>query len=579
MYKHVAQRKNRQFERYKICLPRIILCISLTGFGTSLSAQEDEAEPGTVGRVLGKINFPTSATSHEAQDAFIRGMLLLHLFEYPFARKEFIAAQEIEPEFAMAYWGEAMTYNHPVWDEQDLDAGRTALQKLAATPDQRQELTPAPKEQGLLAAIDLLYGSGQKKTRDRAYAQAMERMAAQYPEDHEIQLFYALSLFGIQAGVRDIPTYMMSTAIAQAVFSENRDHPGAAHYLIHGVDDPDHAVLGLAAARALAKMAPDAGHSLHMTSHIFTALGMWDDVVMANENAVAVQNSMRGEQGLAARHWGHYNFWLIYGYLQQGRVEKARELLVQAYAEAQADGKSPDDRMILDSDRSLLGSVVQMWSRYIIESRDWHGEIAEWKFNMGDSFDPNLNFTFIQSMRASQQGQAALATSYMEQFQKLKDELTEAIKIQDEPAPTDLLYLSRLAVLEQEMLAGIEYARGENSMAVKYAMEASRLEGEMPFSFGPPYVDWPAAEYLGETLLNARKYSEAIDAFDLQLKRARMRAHSLVGQTRAQARLGNEMEVRYSLEKIQLIWHGADAEVISELRKSIPGLNASRGGN
>ena len=245
------------------------------------------------GRVLGRISFPTTTNSPEAQQAFIEGMLLLHLFEYPYARDEFLKAQALAPEFVMAYWGEAMTYNHPIWDRQDQQAGRAALLKLGSSPAQRIPKTADPREQGFLAAVELLYGAGTKAQRDVAYMRAMEQLAARYPDDHEAQLFYALSLFGVEAGVRDTATYMLCTALAQDVFSENPEHPGAAHYLIHGVDDPVHAVLGLRAARALALMAPDAGHSQHMTSHIFTAVGMWDDVVTANETAVAVQNAMR----------------------------------------------------------------------------------------------------------------------------------------------------------------------------------------------------------------------------------------------------------------------------------------------
>ncbi len=350
-------------------------------------------------------------------------MLLLHLFEYPYARDEFLKAQELDPDFAMAYWGEAMTWNHPIWDQQDLPAGRAALLKLGATPEERVTRTPAAREQGFLAAVELLYGAGTKAQRDLAYMRAMEQLAARYPDDHEAQLFYALSLFGVSAGVRDTATYMLCTALAQEVFSENPNHPGAAHYLIHGVDDPVHAVLGLKAARALAVMAPDAGHAQHMTSHIFLAVGMWDDVVLANETAIRVQNAMRQEKGMPVRHWGHYNQWLQYGYLQQGRYREALELLQAAYEEAKADGKAPVDRMDLDPDDSLVGSVVSMWARYIIETRQWDSELATWSFNSGDAFDPNLNIFFIRAMHAAYSGLAAQSDQYIDQFRKLRLEL------------------------------------------------------------------------------------------------------------------------------------------------------------
>ncbi|MGH8033612.1 MAG: hypothetical protein ACREO9_00190, partial [Lysobacterales bacterium] len=478
-----------------------------------------------------------------------------------FARAEFLQAEVIEPDFAMAYWGEAMTYNHPVWDEQDQAAGRTALAKLGASPQAWEAAAGTPVEKALLQAIEVLYGSGTKAERDRAYLRTMERMAADYPQDHEVALFHALALLGAQAGVRDIPVYMEATAIAQSVFSANPQHPGAVHYLIHGVDDPDHAILGLEAARALALLAPDAGHSLHMTSHIFTALGMWDDVVKANRRAIKVANEMQASLGKPARTWGHYNFWLLYGYLQQGRIAQARELLTTAFLEVQESGKSPEDPMILDADRSQVGSVVQMWARYLIETQDWGSDIAQWKFNMGDAFDPNLTFSFIQAMRAAYDGSPSVVAQYLDQFRQSKAELSRLIRSQAEIAPTDLLYLDRLAVLEQEMLAGIESARGEYLAAAKLAREASRLEGEMPYAFGPPFVDWPSAELLGEILLGAHKQVDAERAFQEQLKRTRLRSRSLLGLAQAQHVMGQESEARYSLEKLAVNWRQADTPV------------------
>ena len=282
-------------------LPLALLTCSLAyaGDGSHGSASAN-ASPG---RVLGKLDFPTSTRSPEAQAAFEQGMLLLHLFEYPFAETAFQRAQTIDPGFAMAYWGEAMVHNYPVWDQQAPDKARAVLNKFAPTPEARAQKLSSAKERDYFASLEILYGPAQgrapKVERDRAYRLFMEKMAERYPDDHEVRLFHALAIMGAHAGVRDIPDYMESTAHSQSVFYANREHPGAAHYLIHGVDDPVHAPLGLEAARALYVMAPDAGHSLHMTSHIFNALGMWDDVVKANINAVRVANEMRAERGEA----------------------------------------------------------------------------------------------------------------------------------------------------------------------------------------------------------------------------------------------------------------------------------------
>jgi len=511
-------------------------------------------------RVLGNISFPTTSEVPEAQQAFIQGMMLLHLFEYPYAREEFLRAQELDPGLAMAYWGEAMTFNHPIWDEQDLPAARAALQKLGATPEERVARTPVAREQGFLAALEQLYGPGTKAQRDQAYMRSMEQLAAAYPEDHEVQLFYALSLFGVQAGVRDTATYMLATAIAEEVFCENPQHPGAAHYLIHGVDDPLHAVLGLHAARALGQMAPDAAHAQHMTSHIFVAVGMWDDVVAANEAAVRVANAMRAEHGISPRNWGHYNYWLLYGYLQQGQNQLALELLRAAYAEVQADGKAPVDPLILDPDRSLVGSVVQMWARYVIETRGWDGDVAGWSFNTGEAYDPNLTLSFIKAMQAAHASQVAQAGQYHSQFRSLQAALESEVARQADKAPGDLLYLERLRVMDQELLAAIEMARGQMAKAAEYAREASRMEGAMPFSFGPPFVDLPSAEFLGDLLLASRQYQDAAAAFQLQLERTRLKPLSLEGLAQSLEKLGRDDEARYQRAKLERIRHEAAPE-------------------
>jgi tetratricopeptide (TPR) repeat protein len=533
----------------------VVICAATTGL---LHAHGDSAHGSKPVRVLGKLDFPTSATSPDAQKAFVRGMLLLHLFEYDFARDEFLDAERIEPDFAMAYWGEAMTFNHPIWDQQDRNAGLAALRKLAPSPEARAAAARTPKEKAFLEAIDVLYGDGAKSERDRAYERAMERMARHFADDLEVQLFYALALMGEQAGVRDIPTYMQAAALAQSAFCTNPNHPGAAHYLIHAVDDPDHAVLGLQAARALERMAPDASHSLHMASHIYDALGMWDDVVRANEAATRVRNRMLAERGKKATAWGHANFWLLYGYLQQGRYGEAKKLLTRAYEQERAEKKPPSKPLELDPDDSLTGSVVQMWTRYLVETRDWNGEIANWQFNLSDAYDPNLNFLMVATLRAAKAGRPDQADASLEKFRHLRAGLEKAIGAQAEKKPTDLLYLRRLAVLDEEMQAQIDLARGEGASAVRHAGSASRLEGEMPYSFGPPFIDWPSAEMYAGLLYDNHDYAGAAEAYQTQLNRSHRRPASLLGLARSSRELGRRADADDAMATLTDIWHAAD---------------------
>jgi len=262
---------------------------------------------------------------------------------------------------------------------------------------------------------------------------------------------------------------------------------------------------------------------------------------------------MRQEQGLSPRHWGHYNFWLLYGLLQQGRQDDALALLKAAYAELEEENKAPTDRMILEPDRSITGSVVQMWARFLVETRDWTNAVADWNFKLGDAFDPNLNYSFIQGMRAVHLGNAAEATQYLGQFRTLQSELGRLLEQKKEQAPGDRQYLMRLKVMEQQLLAGIESARGESQNAARFAAEASRLEGEMPYAFGPPFVDWPSAELLGEMLLEARKYADAEAAFKLELKRARLRANALKGLVTALEKQGKTTEAEFIQQRLQRV--------------------------
>src|SRR5947208_4529852 len=309
---------------------------------------------------LGTIDFPTSGAP-AARAPFIRGVLLLHSFEYGDAARAFREAQRLDSGFALAYWGEAMTYTHPVWNEQDGNAARAALQRLAATRDARRAKAPTRREQAYLDAVEILYGDGSKAVRDTAYSLAMGRLVARFPADREAKVFYALSLLGLNQGVRDVPTYLRAAAIVDTVFRENPNHPGAAHLLIHSYDDPIHAPLALSAARAVSKIAPDAAHAQHMTTHLFLALGMWDEVVSQNELASGRDH--------AAWTPHHYTQWLGYGYLQQGRYAEALRHL---------------ERMRDNVDKGRRGRAVLALTRaeYVVNTEQWNSPSLQWPIDL-----------------------------------------------------------------------------------------------------------------------------------------------------------------------------------------------------
>ncbi len=439
---------------------------------------------------LGTIDFPTSA-GPEAQAAFIRGVLYLHSFEYGSAASAFREAQQLEPGFALAYWGEAMTYNHPVWNQQDRTAALAALGRLAATPEARRARAPTAREQGYLAAVEQLYGTGgSKPTRDTLYANVMEALAAGYPDDAEAQAFHALALLGLSQGDRVIPTYMQAGAIALALLERYPDHPGAAHYTIHAYDDPEHASIGLPAARAYARIAPGAPHAQHMTTHIFLALGMWDEVV--SQNIIAA--------GPDPSRWtpGHYTEWLQYGLLQLGRTAEADALLHDVLA---------NSGTTLNGGRASY--FLQMRAAQVINGGQWHAPIlTEPLVLSGMRVGAEASDAFARGFAAVQRGELGAAAAHQSRFASL---LPRAEARVDDTQPGTVLALAR--ALE----AAIAFRKGQQGRALTLIAEANAAEDALAVEFGPPSVVKPTWELRGEMLLAMKRPQEAQEAFTRSL--------------------------------------------------------------
>src|SRR5687768_516337 len=248
---------------------------------------------------LGTIAFPTAAAP-AARAAFVRGVLYLHNFHYPQAVRAFRQARTLDSADAMSAAFEALAHTYPVWNQQDTAMARAALRRLALTRAARAALARTPRERAWLGAVEELYErDAPKEARDTAFSRAMARLHADDPRDPEAATFYALSLLGLNQGDREPRAYAAAEAIVDTVLRAHPRHPGALHYKIHAVDDPQNATRGLAAARAYGEVAPSAGHALHMTSHIYIALGMWDDVVRANRMAQATNTHVFGH----GTHW------------------------------------------------------------------------------------------------------------------------------------------------------------------------------------------------------------------------------------------------------------------------------------
>ena len=499
--------------------------------------------PAGAGAQVGSVSFPNSG-SEEAQAPFLRGLALLHNFEYGTAAAAFREAQELDPDFAMAYWGEAMTYNHPIWLEQDSTAARQTMERLGADPAARAAKVETDRERAYLGALEVLYGSGAKEERDFAYRDEMQRVHERWPDDPEAAAFYALSILGTAHSGRDYATYMQAAAIVEEVFDEHPDHPGAAHYLIHSYDDPLHAPLGLRAALAYSSIAPDAAHAQHMTSHIFVAMGMWDAVVAANENARQVVRTAVEARGGTPRGCGHYNFWLEYGYLQQGRSDEAKALLRECFDTAGGSGSARRSGDILDPDNSSRGSYAGMLARYILDTEEWDDESLRWTLPLDDLFPARMTWAFINGYAAAKRGELVTTEVSREALAETRTELDTYLSGTPSGGDASLgdAFRTRARILEMELEALLEAGRGNEDRAIEIAAEAAELEAGMPVFFGPPMVDKPARELLGELLLEHGRATKAVDAFEAQLERTPERLASVRGLDRAKALAANRLD-------------------------------------
>lgn len=463
----------------------------------------------------GEVQFANSGAP-AAQQAFHRGLALLHNFEYPRAIAAFQEAQKADPGFAMAYWGEALAYTHPVWFEQDADKARSTLSRLAPTRAERLAKAGSDRERAYLDAVETLYGDGSKEQRDFAYSAAMKRLHQAYPADVDAAAFYALSLLGTAHKGRDYAIYMRSAAVLENYYPANQRHPGVLHYLIHSYDDPTHAPLGLRAAERYGAVAPDAPHALHMTSHIFLALGDWTKTIAANESATAAARRLRAAEGKPAMRCGHGYEWLNYAYFQAGDAKSAQAVLAACHEQARGESTKAGGQW------ALVRSYADKWVRHVAETGE---PPASPKLDLPIEDNAFDRFAFDYGELLLARGKrAAIAKAHA----ALK--VSAAAMTLDGEHPS---YASRKAIVlaQAEGLAAI--AAGQRAKGLGALRQAADLEAAMSAEFGPPLVEKPSFELLGEELLRAGKGAEAAEAFAMALRLAPGRRLSLAGHALA----------------------------------------------
>jgi len=487
---------------------------------------------------LGEISFPTSAKGPAAV-AFQHGVLYLHNFHYPQAAAEFRRARALDPRNVLAAEFEALTYTHAVWNQQDTALARAALRSFAVTREARLAATRTPRERGWAEAIEALYsGDTPKATRDTAFCRAMARLHAEDQSDTEAASFYALSLLGLNQGVREPIAYAKAEAISDTVLRSHPRHPGALHYKIHSVDDPTSAARGLGAARQYSVVATSAAHALHMTGHIFMPLGMWDDVVSANLQAYRAQPPQ-------LRGFGHSTHWLEYAYLQQGKLGLARAWLdsMLTYRDAIARGAIPAPRG--RSDAEIHARL--MAATFVVDAEAWDTPLARLRFD-GEGTDSLVPVTtadfFVAYAALRRVGRPVdVVTGSRAADRVLADSLIKRIAARIAAARTSgetVEHLATAAVMHKQLLAERQVSVGDWNSAIALFRSAGDQIEAIPFEFGPPNVVKPPRERAGELLFWMGRNTEALAELDKSEKMwpartfARtLRARTLLAMNRA----------------------------------------------
>jgi tetratricopeptide (TPR) repeat protein len=510
------------------------------------------AAPWLIGAMLSAQGGSIPATA-----AFQEGLAALHSFEYEDANAAFVRAQRADPTFALAYWGEAMTYHQSLWGHEDVAAGRRALARLPTSASAQAALEP--RARGLIDAARVLFGDGDGGSRRRRYAEAMAGVHSALDGDPDVASLYALSLLGTMSrsliGAGDAheghstslagsETQTRVGEILGAVLKAHPEHPGALHYLLHNYDDPAHASLGLDAARRYATVAPESSHALHMPAHIFLQLGLWADAEASDHAAFAASEVWVARKGLPPAMRSYHSLaWRQYELLQLGRFRDAALLIDEIGPVVDATG-----------DLTLVSDLASMRARQILETRRWEAMANETNFG-------NVNELCAIGFSAARSGNQALA-------ERARQGLATRAS---SPQEGDLR--PAIAIMERQVAALIALAAGRKADAVDILTAATRAELRLPPPLGLPIPVIPAPELLGEVLLELGRPAEAQSAFAQALARNANRTRSVLGQARAAAALGQTDVAREHYQRVLDNYAGADP-VLPEIAEARAALTA-----
>ena len=509
---------------------------------------------------VGYVHMDTSCSLAVSAD-FDRALALLHNFWFERALEAFKKVVQADPECAMAYWGAAMTYNHPFWDaptREDESAAWALVERgMRAT---KKKL----REKMYLDAAAALYkdaGAAPKSERDQAYTNAMKAVYESYPDD-ETKLFYGLSILGtIKEGTPGFERQAVAARLFEDVYSKKPEHPGSLHYLIHVYDDPEHAVDGLKAARAYATAAAAVPHAQHMPSHIFTRLGLWQESVATNENAwrTSEEDVKRAGEHSQYRDFHSLNY-VQYAYFQLGRYRDAKRVtdIIKAQYEALPDKKTASDTPELQArhvrgrtiyalpDRVVYG-YFDMLTRYIVETGQW--QEAPTVPLVAKSRDFVAMKLQLEAMAAAKRGDQAGARAAAAQIVALSNEAGQ------HPFVTQIITMQ---AKEAEAIAA--QASGDINGAIAMMNEAAAVEDSIYALSQPPYPIIPAHELYGTMLLEAKRPAEATKHFIETLKRTPGRAKAIYGIAQAAESLGDKQTAMKRYTEFLELWKHADRD-------------------
>ena len=480
---------------------------------------------------VGSLNFPTSARSPEAQQHFLRGVAILHSFGWKQAIEQFQAAQELEPDFAMAYWGETLSYNHPLFGVGGLDEEnpRAVLARLGPTPATRADKAGTEREKGFLAAVEVLWGQeGSYNERRVGYMEAMGQLFNEHPDDQEIATFYALSLLaGSRAlGDQSLRLEVKAGNIAMKVFAENPDHPGAPHYTIHAFDDPIHAPLALSAAYRYAEIAPAVAHARHMPTHIFIQHGMWDLVSTHNQSAYEAARAL-WVPGDSVGDAVHALDWGQYGDLQRGDYEKARLWIERL------------DQIISESDghQRAVTTLPLLKARYIVETEEWQMNPITGDSTMHELLATGLSAVRTGDLKTAREVESALALG------------ADGDGAQDK-------------ISHKGIAASIRAAEADATEATRLMDEAIEIVETLRPPNGAANPVKPPYELYGEILLQLNRHADALVKFEKSLLRMPNRTRSRLGAARAALKMGNRDTAHTHYAAIANFWVGDEDDPV-----------------